>query len=308
MRRENSIDASADNIIVTPGGKFGLYMAMQALLNDGDEVMFITPAWVSYAPMIMANGGRAVPVETSPEEGFQITREKLYHAVTDKTKLLVLCSPSNPTGHVICEKEGRIIADFLEETGVYLITDEMYEQLWYKNPPFSVGSIPKVRDQVITAMGFSKAYAMTGWRLGWIHVPAHLRKLFANLYSQQVTCTPTFIQEAAVYAFACGKEVNEMRCSYEARGRRFVELLNEISGVSAEMPDGAFYVWVKISRNNMTATQICNDLLEKEYVAGVPGIAFGDTKDEYVRFTFAQAEEDLVKAAQRIRDYMERQV
>lgn len=281
-------------------------MTMQALLNDGDEVMLITPAWVSYAPMIMANGGKVVPVETTPEEGFRITKEKLYGAVTDRTKLLILCSPSNPTGHVIDEEEGKIIADFLEETGIYLIADEMYERLWYKYPPFSVGSIPKVKDQVITVMGFSKAYAMTGWRLGWLHVPSHLSKLFANLYSQEVTCTPAFIQDAAVHAFACEKEVLEMRNSYEARGRKFVKLLNEIDGVSVEMPDGAFYVWVRIIKNNMTATQICNDLLEKEYVAGVPGIAFGDTRDEYVRFTFAQAEEDLIEAAARIKAYMEK--
>jgi aspartate aminotransferase len=300
MREENGISAEAGQIVVTPGGKFALYMIMQALLNPEDEVILVTPTWVSYDPMILAAGGKTVPLELTEANGYTLTKELLESVVTEKTKAILICTPSNPTGHVIEQKEAEILADFLKETGIYCISDEIYERLSYGVSPFSVGSLERVTDQVITVMGFSKGYAMTGWRLGWICVPPDMTKIFSVLYSQSLSCTPTFIQDAAVCAFDCKSDIEEMRQSYEKRGKIFIDLLNGINGVHAEYPEGAFYAWVSFDRKGMTASEICQYLLEEARVAGVPGIAFGETADRHVRFSFAQAESDLIEAAQRI--------
>lgn len=305
MREENHISARDDEIIVTPGGKFALYMIMQTLLNPEDEVILVTPTWVSYDPMILAAGGKTVPLELKEENGYTLTKELLMSAVTDKTKAILICSPSNPTGHVIDQAEAEVLADFLEETGIYCIADEIYERLSYGKKPFSVGSLKKAADQVITVMGFSKGYAMTGWRLGWIHVPSDLVKLFSVLYSQSLSCTPTFIQDAAVYAFDCKKEIEQMRASYEHNGKEFIHMLNDIDGVHAADPEGAFYAWASFDKNGMDAAAICNYLLETAHVAGVPGIAFGETANHHIRFSFAQAEEDLVEAGKRIKKAMD---
>ena len=305
MKAENNISASPDQIVVTPGGKFALYFAMQALINPGDEVILVTPAWVSYEPIIMAAGGVAVPVEVSADNGYKVTRDMLDQAVTEKTKLLIICTPNNPTGHVVDEDEARVIAGFLKDTGVYCLTDEIYERLTYGKNAFSIGSLPEVADQVITLMGFSKGYAMTGWRLAWLAVPEDLMKLFKTLYSQSLSCTPTFIQDAAVHAFDCAEDVERMRLSYMERGRKFTSLLNEIPGVRADMPEGAFYAWVRFDKAGMNASDMAEYLLDKAGVAGVAGIAFGDTENRYMRFSFAQAEEDLLAAAARIKEAVE---
>jgi Aspartate/tyrosine/aromatic aminotransferase len=305
MAEENRIDAHPDNVIVTPGEKYALYMAMQALLNPGDEVILVTPAWVSYEPMILAAGGKVTKLEVKAENGYRLTKELLLGACTDKTKMLLICTPCNPTGHMIDEREAQIIADFLEETGVYCLSDEIYERLSFSKKPYSIGRIKRVQDQVITFMGFSKGYAMTGWRLGWIYVPSDLKKVITTLYSHSLTCTPPFIQDAAVYAFDCLDEIESMRKSYEARAHLFIGLLNEIGGVQADFPDGAFYAWVKFTKGGMNADAVCEYLLEKAHITGVPGSAFGEAANTHVRFSFALAQDDLVEASRRIKAAME---
>lgn len=306
MQEENLIDVSADNIILTPGAKFALYMAFQALINPGDEVLLVTPNWVSYAPIISAAGGVVVEVEVTEDNDYKVTKEQLLKLTTDETKVLLYCSPCNPTGHIIDKEEAEEIADYLEETGVYCVADEIYERISFGKVPCSVGSIDKVKDQVITVMGFSKGYAMTGWRLGWLYVPDGIYKLFRTLYTQTITCTATFVQDGAVKAFGCVDEIKMMVDSYKERGEKFIGLLNQIDGVSASVPEGAFYAWVKFDKNNMSATEICDYLLEEAHVAGVAGIAFGDTENKHIRYAFAQAEEELIEAANRIKKAMDK--
>jgi aspartate aminotransferase len=306
MKEENGISAKPEQIFVTPGGKFALYMAMQVLLNPGDEVMLITPNWVSYAPMIQAAGGKIVPVEVKEENGYQMTKELLMSHVSEKTKLLLYCSPCNPTGHVVDEKEAGLIADFLEETGIYALADEIYERIAYGKIPYSVGSIERVKNQVVTLMGFSKGYAMTGFRVAWLSVPPQLAKLFKTLYTQTVTCAPPFIMDGAEHAFSCKEEIAMMTASYKERGEKFIAAMNEIEGVTASMPEGAFYAWIRFDIKDMSASQMADYLLEEALVAGVAGIAFNDSEDKHIRFAFAQAEEDLMQAAERIKKALDK--
>jgi len=305
MTEENHIAADPDNVIVTPGAKFAIYITLQALLDPGDEVILVTPSWVSYEPMILAAGGKVVYLEVREEDGYRLTREMLSAACTEKTKILLLCTPCNPTGHVIGREEAETVAAFLEETGVYCIADEIYERLSFSEKTFSIGSMEKVRDQVITIMGFSKGYAMTGWRLGWISVPAELKKYIMTLYSHSVTCTPAFIQDAALHAFDCYTEIENMRRTCEMRARHFADMLNEIDGVTAAYPDGAFYIWARFAKNDMNADDTCDHLLEKAQVTGVPGSAFGETENRHIRFLIARPEEELAEASIRIRKAMD---
>lgn len=304
MKEENGIPADFADIIITPGGKFALYMAMQVLLNPGDEVILVNPSWVSYEPMIMAAGGVVVPLELTADNNYTLTKEKLESCLTDKTKMILVCSPNNPTGHIMDEPEARILASFIKKSGIYCIADEIYERLAFGKKPFSLASIPEVADQVITMMGFSKGYAMTGWRLAWIAVPPSMKRWFSTFYSQSLSCTPTFIQDAAVHAFDCLDDIEMMRQSYMRRGRRFIDGLNAIEGVHAEYPEGAFYAWVSFEKNGMSMTEFSQYLLEKVGVAGVFGAAYGETADRHIRFSFAQAESDLDEAVLRIRKAM----
>lgn len=305
MVEENGIPADPADIVITPGGKFALYMAMQVLLNPGDEVILVNPSWVSYEPMIMAAGGVTVPLELSEDNNYMLTKEKLESCLTDKTKMILICSPNNPTGHIMDKAEARILADFIKDTGIYCIADEIYERLQFGKVPFSVGRFPDVADQVITMMGFSKGYAMTGWRLAWLHIPPSTRKWFSTFYSQSLSCTPTFIQDAAVHAFDCLTDIETMRRSYMERGRRFIDGLNAIPGVHAAYPEGAFYAWVAFDRHGMSMTAFSQYLLETAGVAGVFGAAYGETADKHIRFSFAQSESDLEEAVRRIRRVME---
>lgn len=305
MEEENQIAADPADIIITPGGKFALYMAMQVLLNPGDEVILVNPSWVSYEPMIMAAGGVVVPLELTADNNYTLTKEKLEACLTERTKMILVCSPNNPTGHIMDKAEARVLADFIKKAGIYCMADEIYERLRFGKTPYSVGSFPDVADQVITMMGFSKGYAMTGWRLAWLHVPPSMKKWFATFYSQSLSCTPTFIQDAAVHAFDCLEEIEMMRASYMRRGRAFIDGLNAIQGVHADYPEGAFYAWVAFDRHGMSMTDFSQYLLEKAGVAGVFGAAYGETADKHIRFSFAQAESDLEEAVRRIKAVME---
>lgn len=308
LLEENAAPYDPDEIIVTPGGKNAIYLAISTLLNPGDEVLYLDPAWVSYVPMIEAAGGKAVPVVLSYENGYRIEAAALEAAVTARTKLLIVNYPNNPTGKVLTRPEAEILEQFLlNHPDVILLSDEIYERIVFDgNTTVSPASFPSIRDRVITVNGFSKSVAMTGWRLGYLAAPRPIAKQIYKLYQHSITCVSGFIQKAAVVALDCTAEIEAMRASYAHRRELFFAALNAIDGVEAIAPEGAFYAWVRIQKKDMDSFALCNYLLEEAMVVGVPGESYGSGGAKCVRFSFATALEDLLEAAQRIKTALDK--
>lgn len=308
LLEENAAPYDADEIIVTPGGKNAIYLAISTLLNPGDEVLYLDPAWVSYVPMIEAAGGKAVPVVLRYEKGYRIEAAALEAAVTERTKLLVVNYPNNPTGKVLTMPEAKLLEQFLlNHPDVILLSDEIYERIVFDgNTTVSPASFPTIRDRVITVNGFSKSVAMTGWRLGYLAAPRPIARQIYKLYQHSITCVSGFIQKAAVVALDCAAEIEAMRASYARRRELFFAALNAIDGVEAIAPEGAFYAWVRIEKGDMDSFALCNYLLEEAMVVGVPGESYGSGGEKCVRFSFATALEDLLEAAQRIKTALDK--
>lgn len=300
LKRENNIEVDSSNIILTPGGKYSLFLCMQALLNPGDEVIIVSPAWVSYESMIEVNGGVPVFLELNESDNFKVTKEKLLSVTSEKTKIVIFCSPSNPTGHDLSQEELDEIAEYIKQTQITVLVDEMYEHLIYGHKHYSLASKKEIQDYVISVFGFSKGYAMTGWRMGYITASKNNIALMNKVYSHSITCVNEFIQYGGVVALHCYDDIEKMRQAYERRRDAFIGALNTIDGVEAHIPDGAFYAWVKFSGFD-NSIEIADYLLEKAHVAGVPGVAFSPGDTNHVRFSFASSDDDLQKAAERIR-------
>ncbi len=303
LKRENHIEIDPSQIILTPGGKYSLFLCMQALLNEGDEVIIVSPAWVSYESMIRVNGATPIFLELDESDNFLITKEKLLSVTTEKTKLVILCSPSNPTGHDLSEKELDELEDYINQTQVHIVMDEMYEHLIYEHSHYSLASKKNIQDYVISVFGFSKGYAMTGWRMGYIIASKNNISLMNKVYSHSITCVNEFIQYGGVVALNCYEDIERMRQAYQRRRDYFIDSLNQISGVNALKPEGAFYAWVRFDGFE-NSTEIANFLLEKAHVAGVQGSAFSPNDKNHVRFSFATSDEELQKAVERIKNAM----
>lgn len=303
LKRENHIEIDPSQIILTPGGKYSLFLCMQALLNEGDEVIIVSPAWVSYESMIRVNGATPIFLELDESDNFLITKEKLLSVTTEKTKLVILCSPSNPTGHDLSEKELDELEDYINQTQVHIVMDEMYEHLIYEHSHYSLASKKNIQDYVISVFGFSKGYAMTGWRMGYIIASKNNISLMNKVYSHSITCVNEFIQYGGVVALNCYEDIERMRQAYQRRRDYFIDSLNQISGVNALKPEGAFYAWVRFDGFE-NSTEIANFLLEKAHVAGVQGSAFSPNDKNHVRFSFAASDEELQKAVERIKNAM----
>lgn len=303
LKRENHIEIDPSQIILTPGGKYSLFLCMQALLNEEDEVIIVSPAWVSYESMIRVNGATPIFLELDESDNFLITKEKLLSVTTEKTKLVILCSPSNPTGHDLSEKELDELEDYINQTQVHIVMDEMYEHLIYEHSHYSLASKKNIQDYVISVFGFSKGYAMTGWRMGYIIASKNNISLMNKVYSHSITCVNEFIQYGGVVALNCYEDIERMRQAYQRRRDYFIDSLNQISGVNALKPEGAFYAWVRFDGFE-NSTEIANFLLEKAHVAGVQGSAFSPNDKNHVRFSFATSDEELQKAVERIKNAM----
>ncbi len=300
LQRENHIEIDPSQIILTPGGKYSLFLCMQALLNAGDEVIIVSPAWVSYESMIRVNGATPVFLELDESDRYLITKEKLLSVTTEKTKLVILCSPSNPTGHDLSQKELDELESYIKDTNIHIVMDEMYEHLIYEHPHYSLASKKNIQDYVISVFGFSKGYAMTGWRMGYIVASKNNISLMNKVYSHSITCVNEFIQYGGVVALNCYDDIERMRQAYERRRNYFIDSLNEIKGVSALKPEGAFYAWVCFD-GFQNSTEIAEFLLEKAHVASVPGNAFSPSDKDHVRFAFAASDEELQKAIEKIK-------
>ena len=300
---ENGINAPLEQILVTPGGKNAIYTVVQAVLDAGDEAMILDPSWVSYAPIVQAAGGVPVPVKLDYRENYQITAAALESAYSEKTRLLIINYPNNPTGRILHEEEANLLEVFLlAHPNVWLLSDEIYEKLIYDGRKhISLGARPPLRDRVITMNGFSKCAAMTGWRLGYLTCGEELFALVYRLFQHSISCVSGFLQYGALEAFRCKAEMEEMRRTYEERRNLFVSALNEIPGVSCVLPEGAFYAWVRFDVKGFDSTQMCEYLMEQAGVVGVPGSAYGEERVCFLRFSFATATRELETAVERIK-------
>ncbi len=307
MAREYGLEVDpATQVLVSPGAKFLIYAALTALLNPGDEVIVFEPYWVSYVPMVILAGGTPVTVSLDPAEGFRITPE-VEAAITPRTKAMLVNSPSNPTGHVISQEEAALVRDLALKHDLYVISDEIYEKLIFEGQHINLASLPGMAERTITVNGHSKAYAMTGWRLGWAVGPAEIIGLMAKLQSQTVTSAASFTMAAGAQALnGPQEEVERMRLAYKARRDYMVDALNGIPGVACDPPQGAFYLFVRFPGLGTDSMELANILLEEAEIAGTPGIAFGQAGEGHVRFSIATSMEELKRAVARIEKLMQR--
>ncbi len=306
LAADNGVEVDPDKgIIVTPGGKMALYATIITLLNEGDEVILPEPAWVSYRPIIQLAGGVTVPVNLTPENGFSITAEMLQEKITPKTKLIIINSPSNPTGKVLTRSELETIAAAARDNDLYVLSDEIYEKIIFDGREhISIASFPGMAERTLVLNGHSKPYAMTGWRLGYIAGPASIIKEVGKIQEQAVTCAPSFVQVGGVEALEGPQDaVAMMSAEYERRRNFFIDMLNDIPHVSCFKPEGAFYAYPKFDLG-LDSIKLADMLLEKARVAGTPGSAFGAIGNGHIRFSFATAPDVLETAARRIKEML----
>lgn len=301
MREENNISCDASNILVTPGAKFAIYAAVRTLLNEGDEAIILDPSWVSYESIILAAGGIPKRVKLSFSDNYTITEQKLEAACTNRSKLLIINTPNNPTGRMLTEEEADVIVAFVKRHNIIVISDEIYEKIIFdQNKHISLGSYSCIADRVLTVNGLSKCVAMTGWRLGYLVGDTELISKIYMLFQHSITCVSGFIQHAAITAFDCTAEMEQIRNIFEKRRNAFIEALKQVPCVTCNYPQGTFYAWVHIDWKSMDSYKLCDYQLTKTGVMGVPGQSYGLGGDQCIRFSFASSEEVLREAAARI--------
>ena len=293
-------------IVVTTGVSEGMDIALRALLDPGDEVILPEPTYVSYEPCTILAGGTPVAVPTRVEDGFSLTAGEVRAALTPRTKVLLLGFPCNPTGAVLHRDELEAIARLVVEHDLFVISDEIYDRFTYGVPHTCVASLPGLRERTILLNGFSKAYAMTGWRLGYACAPADLLEGMMRVHQYAMMCAPTPSQHAAVQALRHGElDVQRMVAEYDRRRRAIVQGLNDI-GLPCHAPQGAFYVFPSIAATGLSSMAFCERLLFEEQVAVVPGSAFGASGEGYVRICYASAMENIERALERMQRFVRR--
>ena len=293
-------------VLVTVGGSEAIGLAFRAMLDPGDEVLIPQPSYVSYLPCAVLADGVPVTIPLQHKNAFKLTREELETAITPRTKILVLPFPNNPTGSVMTREDLEPIAQAVIEHDLYVVSDEIYSELTYNGAHCSIASLPGMRDRTLVINGFSKGFAMTGWRLGYVCGPAPIVEQMTKIHQYAIMCAPTTSQYAAVEALRnCGKDVEQMRESYNQR-RRF--LMNEFRKMGMECfePYGAFYAFPSIREFGMTSEEFATRLLQEEKVAVVPGTAFGDCGEGFLRISYAYSLADLKEALGRLEKFVSR--
>ena len=305
-RRFNVSYDFKDECMVTVGGSEAIDIALRAMLDPGDEVLIPQPSYVSYPPCTILAGGVPVPILLEEKDQFRLTKEKLLAAITPKTKVLILPFPNNPTGSIMELEDLKEIAEVIEEHDLYVISDEIYSELTYTGNHVTIASLPGMKERTVLINGFSKSYAMTGWRLGYACAPKVILQQMLKIHQFAIMCAPTTSQYAAVEALRNGDEdVAEMREAYDERRKYLVKAFNEI-GMDCYEPQGAFYVFPCIKRFGMSSDEFALKLLEEEKVAVVPGTAFGDCGEGYLRVSYAYSLKNLQKAMARIERFAKR--
>lgn len=296
----------AKEIIVTVGGSEGIDIALRAMLNPGDEVLLPQPSYVSYEPCTILASGAPVIIDLKEENGFKLTAEQILEKITDKTKILILPFPNNPTGSILSYKELEEIAKVCIEKDLFVLSDEIYCELTYAGDHASIIQVPGMKERTILINGFSKSYAMTGWRLGYACGPEKIIEQMTKIHQFCIMCAPTTSQYAAVIALRDGDEaVAKMRESYNQRRRYVLSRLNDM-GLTCFEPEGAFYVFPSIKRFGIRSEEFATRLLMEEKVAVVPGTAFGDSGEGYLRISYAYSINQLKEALGRIENFVKR--
>ncbi|BAY82137.1 class III aminotransferase [Calothrix parasitica NIES-267] len=305
LQRENNLNYQAENIIVTNGGKHSLFNLMQALIEPGDEVIIPAPYWVSYPEMVKLVGGNPVIVMTDKENGYKIQPEILRSAITPKTKLFVLNSPSNPTGMVYTPEEIKALAEVIVEKDILVVSDEIYEKILYDGAKhLSIGSLSdEMFARTIVSNGFAKGYSMTGWRLGYLAAPVELIKAATTVQGHSTSNVCTFAQYGAIAALEESQDcVEEMRQAFAKRRKVMLERINAIPGLSCAQPDGAFYLFPDISQTGLKSLDFCKTLLDEHQVAVIPGVAFG--ADNNIRLSYATDMATIEKGMDRLEKFV----
>lgn len=305
LQQDNNLHYEAANIIVTNGGKFSLYNLMQVLIEQGDEVVIPAPYWLSYPEMVKLAGGTPVIVDTLAENNYKITAEQLDRAITPKTKLFVLNSPSNPTGMVYSPAEIRALAKVIVERDILVVSDEIYEKIIYDDVEhLSIGSIDEsIFARTIVSSGFAKSHSMTGWRVGYTAAPLEIIKAMTKIQSHSTSNVCTFAQYGAIAALESSQAcVQEMLTAFAQRRNYMYQAINDISQLSCPKPDGAFYLFVDISKTGKQSLAFCQELLETKQVAVIPGIAFGT--DNCIRFSYATDLDTIKEGIRRLEKFV----
>lgn len=304
----HGVQYDADEVLVTVGVGEATYASMAAFLEDGDEVLVPNPVWLNYIHVPSSLGAVPVTYNLKEENNYQIDMEELESKITDKTKMIVIVNPSNPTGGVLSRETLEKLSQLAIKNDLLVVADEIYSQLVYDDTKHvSIASLPGMKERTITLGGFSKAYSMTGWRLGYMCAPRGIIAACVRVHQYTITCASSFVQEAAVTALRdCADDVEAMRQEYQRRKDYAVKALNEINGISCNDPQGAFYIFVNVKSLGMSSMEVAEYFLEEAKVAMVPGSAFGSEGDGYLRLSYACSYEDLQEAIRRIKDAVEK--
>ena len=294
-----------NELLVTVGGSEAIDMSIRAMVTTGDEVLIPEPCFVCYAPIVTLSGGIPVSIPTKAENAFRLTAEELKEKITEKTKLLILPFPNNPTGAVMRRNHLEEIASVLRNTNIMILSDEIYAELTYNGQHVSIAEIDGMWERTIVVNGFSKTYAMTGWRLGYAAGPAPIIKQMTKIHQFAIMCAPTTSQFAAIEALEnCDEDVRVMAEEYDERRRLIVDSLNHM-GLTCFEPEGAFYVFPSVKKTGLTSEEFCQQLLMSQRVAVVPGNAFGDCGEGFVRISYAASLENIIEALKRIELFLE---
>ncbi|MBD2138235.1 pyridoxal phosphate-dependent aminotransferase [Anabaena sp. FACHB-1237] len=305
LQKDNGLNYQSENVLVTNGGKHSLYNLIVALVDPGDEVIIPAPYWLSYPEMVTLAGGKSVIVHTDASTGYKITPEQLKKAITPKTKLFVLNSPSNPTGMVYTPEEIKALAQVIIDADILVVSDEIYEKILYDGAEhISIGSLgAEIFARTLISNGFAKGYSMTGWRLGYLAGPIEIIKAASTIQGHSTSNVCTFAQYGAIAALQSSQEcVEEMRQAFAKRRQVMFKRLNSIPGLSCPKPDGAFYLFPDISKTGLKSLEFCNLLLAEQQVAVIPGVAFG--ADNNVRLSYATDMATIEKGMDRLEKFV----
>ncbi|OUP85035.1 UNVERIFIED_ORG: aromatic amino acid aminotransferase [Lacrimispora saccharolytica] len=307
MKRRMKVEYNySSEVMVTIGGSEAIDIALRAMLDPGDEVLIPQPSYVSYVPCTILAGGVPVVIELEAKDQFRLTREKLLEKITPKTKILILPFPNNPTGAIMEKEDLEAVAQVVGEKDLFIISDEIYAELTYGKKHVTIASLPGMRERTVLINGFSKAYAMTGWRIGYACAPEQILKQMLKIHQYAIMCAPTTSQYAAVEAIKNGdSDIEEMKRSYNERRKYLLGEFRSL-GMDCFEPYGAFYMFPCIKRFGMTSEEFATRLLREEKIAIVPGTAFGDCGEGYLRVSYAYSMEDLKRAIRRIRRFVVR--
>ena len=307
QKRRFGLDYCYDKeCIVTVGGSEAIDLAFRAIINPGDEVILLQPSYVAYTPGVALAGGKVVNIELKEDNEFKLTPELLEAAITPKTKAILLNYPSNPTGGFMTREDYEKIVSIIKKHEIIVITDEIYAELSYEQKFCSIAAFDEIKDQVILVSGYSKAYAMTGWRLGYVLANEVLTKAMNKIHQYVIMSAPTGAQYGAIEAMRhCDNEIEEMRKAYMLRRNYIVKAFNDL-GLHTFTPQGAFYVFPCIKSTGMTSDQFCEELLKDQVVAFVPGTAFGEAGEGFIRVSYAYSIEQIKEATSRIKKFLDK--